>query len=245
MNTGWNDRRPVRQIAVNSLKPQASIDAINKIIDGKVIDHKLNKAYTTKSMYLTFEEPENEVYFEIRASDHSKIDEIYDDEINPFDGIIEINIYSKENKEKAIKFLKDYFSKVKKLPLSKDVFTNKVEKRVLKTKYPEIIETYLKKIKVDTAKTTKQVREQVLEKLLKMKPIGTLTKKEYEKSRGMFKLVGEKQHTGVITWIASTGSQVTINGETGKDFTIKKELHQALLNFSTGFEELLKRYLEK
>lgn len=245
MNTGWNNPRPVRQIAINSLKPQASIDAINKIIDGKVIDYDINEARTTKSMYLTFEVPETSVNFKIRASDHSKIDEIYDDEIELWNGTIEINIYSKENKEKAFKFLKEYFSKINKLPASKDVFVNKVVKRVLKTKYSEKIDAYLKKIKVDTTKTTKQVREQVLEQLIKMKPIGTLTKKEYQKSRGLFRLVGEKQHTGVITWIASTGGQVTINNETGKDFTIEKEIHNALLSFAKGNTEPLQRFLDK
>lgn len=245
MNTGWNNPRPVRQIAINSLKPQASIDAINKIIDGKVIDYDINEARTTKSMYLTFEVPETSVNFEIRASDHSKIDEIYDDKIKLRNGTIEINIYSKENKEKALKFLKEYFSKINKLPISKEVFVNKVVKRILKTKYSEKIDAYLKKIKVDTTKTTKQVREQVLEQLIKMKPVGTLTKKEYKKSRGLFRLVGEKQHTGVITWIASTGGQVSINGETGKDFTIEKEIHNALLSFAKGNTEPLQRFLDK
>lgn len=195
-------------------------------------------------MYLVFSDPQNETEFNIRASDHSKIDEISGNTIYEYNGLIEINIYSKENKEKALKYIKDYFAKVKKLPASKDLFVFNPPKKVLKTKYSPEVEAYLKKIKVDTSKTTKQVQQQVLEKLLKMKPIGTLSKKEYEKSRGSFRLIGEKKYTGVITWIASTGTQVTIDGQTGKDFEIKKDLHRTLWNFAKGQTYWLGDYLE-
>lgn len=182
-------------------------------------------------MYLTFDLEKDDDYFQIRVSNHSKINGVDDDAIEKNDNEININIFSSERKKEALQFLKQYFSKINKLAISNNVFINKVEKKVLKTKYSEIVELYLKKIKVDTTRTTKQVKEQVLDKLIKMKPIGTLIKKEYAKSRGMFRLVGQKEHTGIITWIATTGGQVTINRETGSDFSIKKDLHQALLSF--------------
>lgn len=231
LNTGWNDRRPVRSIDINSLKPQASIDAINKIISGKVIDYDLDVA-KTGSMYLRFEVPQREHNFSIRVSDHSKIDGVDDDTIYEFDNDIEINIFSKERKEEALKFLKEYFSKISFLDLDKNVFLNKVEKKVLKMKYPELVEKYLKEIGVDTTKTKKQVQEQALQKFLELKPTGKLTKKEYEKSRGLFRLKSTDVYEGVITNASSTGGMVTIKNQTGKDFTIDNHIHNALLSFA-------------
>lgn len=235
--------RSSSEIDINSLKPKASIDAINKIISNKVIDYDLEEA-RTGSMYLRFEVPQTEHNFSIRVSDHSKIDGVDDDTIYQYGSDIEINIFSKERKEEALKYLKEYFSKINNLEFFKDVFVNKVEKKVLKLKYPEKVDAYLKKLKVDTSKTKKQVQEQALQKFLELKPTGKLTKKEYEKSRGLFRLKSTDVYEGVITSVSSTGGMVTIKNQTGKDFTIDKELHRALLNFAgKGDYEYLERIL--
>lgn len=219
------------------------MDAINKIIDGKVTNYSLEVA-RTGSMYLQFFDDYKDKAFDIRISNHSKIDGVDDELFEFYQNDVAINIFSKSRKDAALKFLKEHFADHKKTT-AKGYFQNKVEKRVLKMKYPEAVETYLKKIKVDTTKTKKQVQQQVLEALLKMKPTGVLKKREYEKVRGMFRFKEEVEHKGIITNISTTGTMVTIKGETGKDFTIDKQIHQALLDFVKGNSDYLESQLSK
>lgn len=230
MNTGWNDRRPVRQIDINSIKPQASIDAINKIISGKVSDYKLEKA-STGSMYLRFNSPSTEKEFKIRASNHSKIDGVNDETIETYQNEIEINIFSKEKKEEAILFLKNYFAKIKPLPVSKEIFQNIVEKRIIKSKHDETVLAFFKKIKIDSSKTDKQIQQQILDYLIKKGTPVTLIKREYIKSRGIFKLDKQYEVKGNLTDISTTGKQVTVNRETGKDFSFdnRKDMYITLI----------------
>ncbi|WNM19292.1 hypothetical protein [Flavobacterium capsici] len=221
------------KIDVNNLKPQASIMAINKIIDGKVEDYTLDKA-RTGSIYLKFYVPKTEIDFSVRVSDHSKIDGVDDDTIYDYGNEIDINIFSKERKDEAIIFLKNYFSKIEKLSVNKNVFINKVEKKVIKSKHPEIVIKLFKKLKINYSKTDKQIQQQILEKIIELKPTAVLTKKEYQKSRGLFRYVGESKIKGVVTHISSTGGMISIKGETGKDFTFDDKKIIALKNIATN-----------
>ena len=244
MNTGWNDRRPVRQIDINSLKPQASIDAINKIISGKVIGYFIDEA-RTGSMYLSFEVPETEKDFKIRTSNHSKIDGVHDDTVETYENEIEINIFSKEKKDEALKFLKNYFAKIKALPASKEVFQNVVEKKVIKSKHNETVLAFFKKIKIDATKTDKQIQQQLLDYLIKKGTPATLKKREYIKSRGVFKLDKEYEIKGNLSSISTTGKQVTINRETGKDFKLDNLKDRYLLVIATERSAVWEYYVKE
>ena len=80
------------------------------------------------------------------------------------------------------------------------------------------------------SKTKNQIKELILKKLISKKAKGVLIKKNYEKHRGMFKLVSTDEIKGIVTNIATTGGQATINNQTGKDFTLDNKEHQELLN---------------
>jgi len=243
LNTGWNDRRPVREIDITSIKPSASLSAINKIISEKVIDYNVKTAYTG-SIYLEFTEPKADRNFEIRISNHSKIDDLDSEIIEEEDYATLINIYSKERKDIVIDFLKAKFDKLPKLTLNKNVFVDKTEKKVLKSKHDEIVLKFFKKIKIDATKTDKQIQQQVLDYLVKKGTPATLKKREYVKSRGSWKLDKEYEVKGNITNIATTGKQITINGETGKDFSFDNKKDVYLHNIATNPSKNWKFYIE-
>lgn len=233
LNTSWNSRGPIKEIDITSIKPSASLSLINKIISEKVIDYSMNKAYTG-SIYLKFTEPKSEKEFDIRLSNHSKIDDLDSEIIDEYNDTIEINIYSKERKDIVVDFLKKYFDKLPKLASAKDVFVDKTEKRVIKSKHDETVLKFFKKIKIDATKTDKQIQQQVLDYLVKKGTPATLKKREYVKSRGSWKLDKEVEVKGNISNIATTGTQVTINRETGKDFNFDNRKDMYLLLIATS-----------
>ena len=243
LNTGWNNTRPVKEIDITSIKPSASLSIINKIIDTKVIDYSVDIA-RTGSIYLKFTEPKTDKEFDIRLSNHSKIDDLDSDVIDEYGNTIEINIYSKERKDIVSNYLKSYFDKLPKLPIEKDVFVNKVEKRVIKSKHDPVVLAFFKKIKIDATKTDKQIQQLVLDYLVKKGTPATLKKREYEKSRGVFKLSKEYEVKGNVTNIASTGKQVTINRETGKDFSFDNKKDNYILNIAKSSSKDWKYYIE-
>ncbi len=190
----------------------------------------LNKA-RTGSIYFDLE-TENKQIFSIRISDHTKINytssdfDVIDKDLS---GDIIINIFSNDSKKEALKYIKNYFALVPKIkdtdvfvyvPYIKPAFTISDDYKILFLKH-----------KIDITKSKIQVKEQIIKYLLSKKITGILTKKEYEKSRGLFRLKSVNEIKGVITWIATTGGQVTINGNTGKDFRIDNKEFQKILSF--------------
>lgn len=244
LNTGWNDRRPIRQIDITSIKPSASLAAINKIISEKVIYYNVDVA-RTGSIYLKFDEPKSEKEFEIRMSNHSKIDDLDSDLIEEYGNEIIINIYSKERKEEAIKYLKSIFDELPKLPIDKNVFVNKVEKKVIKSKHDEIVIKLFKKLKIDYTKTDKQIQQQLLDYLVKKGTPATLKKREYSYSGGRWNFKEENEIKGNITSISTTGKQITIKGETGKDFKLDNEKDAVILQMAISGSINWKMHAEK
>ena len=177
-------------------------------------------------------------------SNHSKIDDLDSDVIDSYDDTIEINIYSKERKDYAVDFLKKYFEKLPILHGEKNLFINKVTKKVIKSKHDEIVINFLKKIKIDINKTDKQIRQSILDYLVKKGALAILKKREYSKYRGSWKLDKEFVIKGKIQSISSTGSQVTINNNTGKDFEFVSNLDKSLLLIATTTSDYWKRIIE-
>ena len=204
-----------------------SLEQVHKIISDKVDYYSIDIA-RTKSVYLKFDENDQE--FSLRISNHTKMD--YDNNDFPpiekehWGGIV-LNIFNNESKVLVLDYLKKYFENVKKI--EKPAYSFKVE---IKPKFSisESNKTLLLKYKIDVSKTKNQIKELILKKLISKKAKGVLIKKNYEKHRGMFKLVSTDEIKGIVTNIATTGGQATINNQTGKDFTLDNKEHQELLN---------------
>lgn len=187
-------------------------------------------------MYLTFDVFQTDVYFKIRVSDHSKIDGENDDAIYDYGSDIEMNIFSSEKKAEVLEYLKKYFQNIPKINQQqiKNVFVNKVEKRVVKSKHSDKVLLLLKKLKIKNTLTNKQIQAEILKYLVSKKTPVILTKKEYDYVKGSWRYKGETKIEGNLQNISSTGGQVTVNGNTGKDFVFKNDKDQYLVKIATS-----------
>lgn len=233
------------KIETSSINPKASLTAIEKIISKKVIYYKYKEAYSTKSIYLSFEDSkENELF--IRISDHTKAERInsnIDYNIDVIEEILQnnykeihVDIFDSESKRIALDYLKNHFKNLKTI-LSKEVFVY-VKPKTPKLKINDNVKEFLSKYKIDTTKSEKQIRLQIIKLLNKKKPIGILEKGIYQGSGRRTRKVGIEEIIGKIVWIATTGNEATVQKKsnkkevTSRKFKIRNKRLNALLEIS-------------
>lgn len=215
------------------------MNAIQKIISGKIVYYDLDKAKTTKSVYVTFEPNDgNDTLINVRISDHTTRGETNDtlEPIEEFEYEVLCNIFNGDSKKQVLSYLKNKFGKI---PISSDknVISFKLEKKV-KLAVPAEIAVFLNRQKIKISSSDAETREAILKKLLSRKPKGWVIKRDYELKRGMWKFVGERKIEGVFTSIASTGGQASIGSVTAKDFYLSNKIDRQLLNLlKKGFKD--------
>lgn len=233
------------KIEMSSINPKASLTAIEKIISKKVIYYKMKEAYSTKSIYVSFEDAKENM-INIRISDHTKSERIGSRIDYDYDVIeeylqddykyIDIDIFDSESKRIALDYLKNHFKNLKTI-LGKDVF---VYLKPIKPKLEinDDVKEFLLKYKIDITKSEKQIRLQIINILNKKKPIGILEKGIYEGSGRRTRRVGTEKIKGKIVWIATTGNEATVQKKhnktkvTSRKFSLQNKRLNALLEIS-------------